>query len=88
MVWDSKSEESIAKETCDSTNPSSCLQILKHKRDTFESNLEQEGLILNRERHIETGLNFVKLSAPDEVLKRYAEILNLRWEKSGNGIIF
>ena len=56
----------------------SCLQILKHKRDTFESNLEQEGLILNRERHIETGLNFVKISAPDEVLKRYAEILNLR----------
>ena len=50
----------------------------KSKRSTFESNLEHEGLILSRQQHLETGLHFVKIYAPDEVLKRYAEILKLR----------
>ena len=48
------------------------------KRQTFENNLQQEGLILSKDTHSETGLNFVKLTAPHEVLKRYAEILKLR----------
>ena len=50
----------------------------KSKRNTFEDNLEQEGLLLSRQQHLETGLHFVKIYAPIEVLKRYAEILKLR----------
>ena len=50
----------------------------KSKRNTFEDNLEQEGLVLSRQQHLETGLHFVKIYAPIEVLKRYAEILKLR----------
>jgi anoctamin-1 len=50
----------------------------KSKRNTFEHNLEQEGLVLSRQQHLQTGLHFVKIYAPIEVLKRYAEILKLR----------
>lgn len=45
---------------------------------TFESNLEEEGLQIERKYVQETGLHFVKIYAPIEVLKRYAEILKLR----------
>lgn len=65
LVWDAKS---------DSENSSA----LKLKRETFERNLEQEGLVLARENVTDLGLHFVKISAPLEVLKRYAEILKLR----------
>ena len=65
LVWDSKSELAVT-------------ELAKLKRNTFESHLQQEGLILRRDQHSETRLNFVKITAPDEVLKRYAEILNLR----------
>ena len=34
--------------------------------------------MLSRQQHLETGLHFVKIFAPTEVLKRYAEILKLR----------
>jgi anoctamin-1 len=64
LVWDTKSE------IADNKN--------KAKRDTFEHNLEQEGIIVTREAHCETGLQFSKLTVPLEVLKRYAEILKLR----------
>ena len=65
LVWDSKSEYA--------TTRSSQL-----KRETFERNLELEGLVLSKDENCETGLNFVKLFVPREVLKRYAEILKLR----------
>ena len=54
-------------------------QILR--RNTFERNLEKEGLILEHECAPEVlafGMNIVKITAPQEVLKRYAEILKLR----------
>lgn len=47
------------------------------KRETFEENLIHEGLEL--ERSIVDGeIHFVKIHAPLEVLRRYAEILKLR----------
>ena len=64
-MWDSKSELSAS-------------AAFKNKRETFEYHLKQEGLMLSRDEHEETGLNFVKIYAPSEVLKRYAEILKLR----------
>ena len=63
LVWDSNTSNS------DRANET---------RNIFENNLEQEGLILSRYEHFETGLHFVKIFAPNEVLKRYAEILKLR----------
>lgn len=48
------------------------------KRRTFEENLEKEGLVLDREPTEPSGLNFIKIHAPRDVLKRYAEILKLR----------
>lgn len=58
-----------------------CFHFLSHRctRQVFESNLAQEGLVLSRHEHFETGLHFVKIHAPTEVLKRYAEILKLRF---------
>lgn len=53
----------------------------KLRRETFEKNLRNEGLILENERAPDgcaPGLNFVKITAPIEVLERYAEILKLR----------
>lgn len=51
-------------------------KIREIKRAIFEENLRHEGLELEAE---ETGdLHFVKIHAPLEVLRRYAEILKLR----------
>ncbi|RZF41208.1 hypothetical protein LSTR_LSTR011589 [Laodelphax striatellus] len=52
------------------------LTAAKQKRETFERNLKEEGLILEYE--FNNRLNFVKIHAPREVLKRYCEILKLR----------
>ena len=65
LVWDSKSDLSNT-------------QDAKRKRQNFERNLSQEGLILSKDMDEQSGLMFVKLYAPDEVLKRYAEILKFR----------
>ena len=67
LVWDSNSSSAKSEEA-------------KETRNIFESNLEQEGLVLSRYEHTnsEGGLHFVNIFAPDEVLKRYAEILKLR----------
>ena len=46
------------------------------KREVFEENLEREGLEI--ERTIIDELNFVKIHAPLDVLRRYAEILKFR----------
>ena len=64
LVWDSNSK---------------CADANSETRQVFESNLAQEGLVLSRHEHFETGLHFVKIHAPTEVLKRYAEILKLRF---------
>ena len=51
---------------------------LARARRIFEANLELEGLVLEYEPPESNGLNFVKISAPMTVLKRYAEILKLK----------
>ena len=50
----------------------------KQRRQVFERNLEKEDLILEYLPEEPSGLNFIKVFAPDNVLKRYAEILKLR----------
>lgn len=47
------------------------------KRDVFEENLVNEGLEIEKEI-VDEEINFVKIHAPLEVLRRYAEILKLR----------
>ncbi|XP_017877213.1 anoctamin-1 isoform X2 [Ceratina calcarata] len=47
-------------------------------RRVFEKNLEKEGLNLEYEPSEPNGLHFIKIHAPREVLRRYAEILKLR----------
>lgn len=47
------------------------------RRDTFEEHLIGEGLEIEREI-VDEEIHFVKLHAPLEVLRRYAEILKLR----------
>lgn len=47
------------------------------RRDTFEEHLIGEGLEIEREI-VDEEIHFVKLHAPIEVLRRYAEILKLR----------
>lgn len=47
------------------------------KREVFEKNLAKEGLELER-KTVDEEVNFVKIHAPLEVLRRYAEILKLR----------
>jgi hypothetical protein len=44
----------------------------------FESHLLEEGLELEEEYVEDTGLHFVKIHSPLGLLKRYAEILELR----------
>ncbi|XP_075154912.1 anoctamin-1 isoform X4 [Haematobia irritans] len=46
------------------------------KRETFEANLEREGLHLERDNT--QRIHFIKIHAPKEVLHRYAEILKIR----------
>jgi anoctamin-1 len=46
------------------------------RREKFENNLEEDGLELERESV--DKVHFVKIHAPREVLRRYAEILRLR----------
>ena len=48
------------------------------QRVTFEENLRKEGLVLEHLPTEPNGLSFVKIHAPLDVLKRYAEILKLR----------
>lgn len=46
------------------------------KRQAFETNLEKEGLQLEREQT--QRIHFVKIHAPYEVLCRYCEILKMK----------
>ncbi len=51
---------------------------LEAKRKNFQTNLEYEGLELELEDQDEAHLVFVKIHAPLEVLKRYAELMKIR----------
>ena len=66
LAWD---EESI---------PSNVAETSALKRQVFESNLEKEGLQVEYVDTPGVSLHFIKLHAPEEVLRRYAEILKLR----------
>ena len=48
------------------------------KRLIFENNLGKEGLELESVQAEGSPIYFVKIHAPDEILRRYAEILKLR----------
>ena len=48
------------------------------KQQIFESNLEKEGLELEYVNTEGSLVHFIKVHAPDEILRRYAEILKLR----------
>lgn len=48
------------------------------RRKVFEINLINEGLELEYEQVETNGLHFIKIHAPKQVLRRYAEILKLR----------
>ncbi|XP_046423271.1 anoctamin-4-like isoform X1 [Neodiprion fabricii] len=65
LVWDEHNEEAITYKSVE-------------MRRIFEENLEHEGLKLEYEKPEPNGLNFIKIHAPIEVLRRYAEILKLR----------
>lgn len=65
LVWEDGSEQATT-------------EGAKDKRRVFEKNLEEDGLKLERERLDACNLNFIKIHAPMEILRRYAEILKLR----------
>ena len=62
----------------DATIPSNMTPQSAEKRFIFENNLEKEGLELESTTSHGGMLHFIKVHAPDEVLRRYAEILKLR----------
>ncbi|XP_019864929.1 anoctamin-5 isoform X2 [Aethina tumida] len=65
MVWDGFDDQAVTEEAYT-------------KRRIFETNLIKEGLELQYEPQEKNGLNFVKIHAPKEVLRRYTEILKMR----------
>jgi len=62
----------------DESIPSNNNEQSKRKRQVFEHNLEEEGLELEYVDSQGAALHFIKVHAPDEILRRYAEILKLR----------
>lgn len=62
----------------DENTPSTTSQNAFIKRNIFESNLEKEGLELERVNTPGIPLHYIKIHAPEEILRRYAEILKLR----------
>jgi len=65
LVWDGSNELSNTEEA-------------RERREIYERNLEEEGLVLEHEKLESSHYNFVKIHAPLEVLRRYAEILKLK----------
>ncbi|XP_066593714.1 anoctamin-1 isoform X1 [Prorops nasuta] len=65
LVWDEYNHEAQAFQ---------CFE----RRKIFEKNLMKEGLKLEYEKTEPNGLCFLKIHAPIQVLRRYAEILKLR----------
>lgn len=60
-----------------STKAKELARARAEKREVFEENLLKEGLELES-YVIEEEIHFIKIHAPLEVLRRYAEILKLR----------
>ncbi len=65
LAWDGREELAASEESY-------------NKRRVFEANLRKEGLLVDLIEGDSKGMNFVRISAPETVLKRYAEILKLR----------
>ncbi|XP_065163177.1 anoctamin-5 isoform X2 [Atheta coriaria] len=65
LVWDQQEIQAIS-------------QAAFARRSCFEANLIKEGLELEYEPPEKSGLCFIKVHAPREVLRRYSEILKLR----------
>lgn len=65
LVWDSNYDQAVT-------------ESAMSRRSIFENNLIKEGIELEYERTDENGLNFIKVHAPRQVLRRYSEILKLR----------
>ncbi|GJQ69772.1 hypothetical protein Trydic_g22331 [Trypoxylus dichotomus] len=65
LVWDAFNEDATSEEAY-------------YKRRIFEENLMKDGLEIEYEDPEKNGLNFIKIHAPKEVLRRYGEILKLR----------
>ncbi|XP_063913135.1 anoctamin-4 isoform X3 [Zophobas morio] len=65
LVWDAFEDDAIT-------------EAAYQKRKVFEANLVADGLELEYVPQESNGLNFVKIHAPKEVLRRYGEILKLR----------
>ncbi|XP_042894879.1 anoctamin-5 isoform X2 [Parasteatoda tepidariorum] len=61
-----------------STDPSEDSDQFVNARAVFEKNLKEEGLELEHVYQEETGLVFVKIHCPWEVLSRYGEILKFK----------
>jgi anoctamin-1 len=62
----------------DESSPTQASQSSVDKRKTFEKNLIKEGLELEKVSGPGVPLHVIKIHAPDEILRRYAEILKLR----------
>ncbi|RZB39519.1 anoctamin-4-like, partial [Asbolus verrucosus] len=65
LVWDAFAEHSVT-------------EAAFKKRKIFEANLISDGVELEYLPQEINGLNFIKIHAPHEVLRRYSEILKLR----------
>lgn len=82
LVW----KKLIPPDVCDETNAVKIKEIddlnkketyRSEKREVFEENIQKEGLELEN-YVVDNEITFVKIHAPQEVLRRYAEILKLR----------
>jgi anoctamin-1 len=77
LVWKKVVPQSDDVESAESAKAKEVERQRAEKRVVFEENLLREGLQLES-YVIDDEINFIKLHAPLEVLRRYAEILKLR----------
>jgi anoctamin-1 len=77
LVWKKLVPQDDDPESPDANRINEIEKTRSEKREVFEENLLQEGLELES-YVIDDEINFIKLHAPLEVLRRYAEILKLR----------
>jgi anoctamin-1 len=77
LVWKKLVPQGDDPESPDANRINEIEKTRSEKREVFEENLLQEGLELES-YVIDDEINFIKLHAPLEVLRRYAEILKLR----------
>lgn len=77
LVWKKLVPQDDDPESADANKIKEIEEKRSEKREVFEENLLQEGLELES-YVIDEEINFIKIHAPLEVLRRYAEILKLR----------